>query len=103
MTSALQASGQMWKVHATTATLFVSFGLMISAIFSGLYLFFGGVALGAVGIALCSLAIRCPQCGARWYWRLFKAHGYGTRTGWARELFRQTECSSCGYNRHDGA
>jgi len=101
--TALQASSQAWKLHATTATLLVSLGIMVSAVFSGLYLFFVGLALGTVGMVLCNLAIRCPQCGAHWYWRLFKAHGYGTKIGWARELIRQTECPSCSYNRHDGA
>lgn len=101
--SILHETGQAWKMHATTAILIVSIGVMISAAFSGLHLFFVGIALGAVGIAFCSLAIRCPRCGARWYWRQFKAHGYGTRMGWARELLRETACPSCSYNGHNGA
>jgi predicted RNA-binding Zn-ribbon protein involved in translation (DUF1610 family) len=93
----LQATGQTWKVHAATALNFSGLALMVWGVLSNPYLVLAGVSMALLGAVFCSFAIRCPQCGAHWYWRSFKAHKFGFKPGWARELFRQVECPSCSY------
>ncbi len=91
----MAATGQMWKLHMGTAAYAVGFVLMVWGATHGMdYQFIAaGVVTGALGTAFCSIAVRCPKCGARWYWTALRH----AQPGFARRLGQQSQCASCGY------
>ena len=94
-TSLMQASGQMWKLHAGTTAYAIAVFLIVWAAIERInyQLLVLGVIAGLLGTILCAVSIRCPKCGARWYWSALK----NVKPGFARRLVQQSQCPSCGY------
>jgi hypothetical protein len=93
--SLMRATGQMWKLNVGTGAfvigaILLGFGLLPKVNFEFL---FAALATQLLGIAFCSVAIRCPKCGAKWYWYALRRE----QPTYARWLCAQTECRSCGY------
>jgi hypothetical protein len=91
--SAIHTTGQAWKVHVGSAAYLAGAAIALAGIFGGLAWVLAGFAVGFFGGVFCCLSIRCPQCGAHWYGRAVNKLQFG----WAKRLFTETQCSSCGY------
>lgn len=85
--SVIARTGQMWKVVLGGGALLVgSFAPLVAA--TGLS-WTGGTVLATVGYVFVCLAVRCPDCGSRWFWQAaMDARVYAP-------LFRQAACPSC--------
>jgi predicted RNA-binding Zn-ribbon protein involved in translation (DUF1610 family) len=102
------ATHQTWKFHVGTLAYVVSLPLTIwgciHLALSGDYrVLLLAFSVGFSGLAFCSLAIRCPKCGAHWYWTHFWPHIKRPMLGWARKLFAQTDCPKCGFRVENDA
>jgi DNA-directed RNA polymerase subunit RPC12/RpoP len=54
-----------------------------------------GIVLGNAGFAWLCVAIRCPQCGARIFWRAVTKHE--TESWFAEGGLTEDSCPHCGY------
>lgn len=90
--SVLALTGQTWKLVLGIAALLVgSFAPLFAA--SGLD-WTSGTVLAVAGYVFVCLAVRCPNCGSRWFWQAALDAGlYGP-------IFRQGQCPAC---KHDYA
>lgn len=95
----MKTSGQLLKFYVATIFIWAGIGFSIFGIFKGIYFLIFGVLIGLFSIVFCCLAIRCPECGQRWYWQALKEN----RFGWVKKLLYQLECQSCGYGGTDAA
>jgi len=93
--SVVKASGQIWKFCIATAVIWAGITLSIFSILGNIYFVLFGLLIGFSGIAFCCIAIRCPVCGERWYWKAIKKRA---KVGWVKKLIYQSECQSCGYS-----
>jgi predicted RNA-binding Zn-ribbon protein involved in translation (DUF1610 family) len=98
----MSATRQTWKFHVGTLAYVVSVPLLvwgcIKLALSGDYrILLIAFAISLSGLAFCSLTIRCPKCGALWYWLSIRPILRKPVSGWARQLLAQTECPTCGY------
>ena len=96
--SLIRATNQAWKLHVGTLMLLIAAPVTvwgcIELLQNGNYrVLLAGLLIGLFALAFCSLTIRCPNCGAHWYWRSLKTLQFG----WAKRLVRQAECGVCGY------
>ncbi|MBT8078778.1 MAG: hypothetical protein KJO31_09365 [Gammaproteobacteria bacterium] len=76
------------------AIVFIS-GLLIGRASSALYALSSslGVAIGLGGFVYLCVAIRCPDCGAKWIWLMAsKRRGDPLHWGW-----QNAACPVCGY------
>lgn len=88
--SLLGLTGQYWKLAAgvllllagSIAPLFEATGMSWTV----------GTAVACVGYAFTLLAVRCPNCGSRWFWQA------ALDAGVYRPLFKESACPSC---QHD--
>lgn len=99
----MNASGQVWKFYLATILIWTGIGTLIFGILGKNYFVLFGLLIGLSGIAFSCLAIRCPECGQRWYWQSLKRSIKESKFGWVKRLFSQTECQSCGYGHADAA
>lgn len=99
--SILYCTGQIWKFRVMYIGAMIAAALVFGAQwFKGSMPgpWFVGVMLAGAVAALVALAfpvitIKCPKCGARWYWMaISKKH----RTNEFRWLASQTSCPVCG-------
>ncbi len=98
----IQVSGQRWK--ATLGRVMLVVGLLAISFSAsharppsteGVFVvMLAGLALVIAGFAFPCLAIRCPQCAARWYW---KAVSQEKASRWYAVTFGQCSCPVCGY------
>jgi len=95
----MKASGQLGKFFMATAVIWVGLIFAVLGIFKGIYYIIFGLLFGLLGFAYCCLAIRCPNCGQRWYLQVLKENKFG----WVKRLLYQLECQSCGYGGTDAA
>jgi len=98
--SVVKASGQIWKFCIATAVIWAGITLSIFSILGNIYFVLFGLLIGFSGIAFCCIAIRCPVCGERWYWKAIKKRA---KVGWVKKLIYQSECQSCGYSGSDAS
>ena len=87
-TSVLYRTGQGWKMWIPILLqllLFVPFFLLGPA--GRDFAVIGWV----VSFTFQCLALRCPDCGARWYW-----HAVSTKEGGIRKMFKHSACPMCG-------
>lgn len=101
----LQRSGQLWKLNAASAALYVSALLLLVALFGdGSWMTAGmrfvvsmcGLITGVAAFGWPSLSIRCPGCRARLFWYALSKRRLTIPDAWLREL---QECPFCGYPR----
>ena len=85
--SVISLTGQYWKVAVGVGALLIgSFAPLVAS--SGLS-WTGGTVLACAGYAFTCIAVRCPDCGSRWFWQAaLDASLYGP-------LFRGTACPHC--------
>jgi len=95
----LKASDQSGKFVAATIVIWAGLAVSIFGIFRDIYFIVYGLLIGLVGFVYCCLAIRCPQCGQRWYWQALMEN----KLGWVKRLLHQSKCQSCGYGSGDAA
>lgn len=99
--SVLYCTGQAWKFWVmpigTIISVVLIFGMqwfkdsLLGGWFPIITLF--GILVGLVSFVFPSLAIKCPACGARWFWlAISKKHS----TNWFDWLMTQTSCPACG-------
>jgi predicted RNA-binding Zn-ribbon protein involved in translation (DUF1610 family) len=92
--SVIQLTGQLWKLHMGSIAYLISTAAVFWGFFKGdLYIVTGALLFGLLGLGFCSLSIRCPKCGAHWYWRALK----NLQLGWVKRLVGQPECPVCGF------
>lgn len=85
--SVIQVTGQMWKfILAVVALLIGSIAPMWES--SGISMTTGTV-LAIAGYAFACTAIRCPECGNRWFLSAL------TRAEWYKPLLTKNECPAC--------
>jgi hypothetical protein len=95
----MKTSGQLWKMYVATVAICAGIVLSVFGVVGNIYYLFIGLLIGLLGIVYCCLAIRCPECGQRWYWQSIKQ----LKCGWVKRLMYQSECQSCGYGGADAA
>lgn len=99
--SALQRSGQAWKVWILSIGTLISVVIIIGALWfqrSFPEKWFPVAMLIAsfmilISFTFTAMAIRCPRCRARWYWL---AISKGERSSWLDRLTLSI-CPICGY------
>lgn len=100
--SILVRSGQMRKVIASFALVVTGalmtlvgsfFGQYVAGIDNVLFALIG-LCVGFAGGAYGAMAIRCPQCGARWIWR---AMSEGVVNSWLASLLVSKSCPVCNW------
>lgn len=102
--SILYRTGQKWKFWLMPLCVWVGIAMMLiaswlkdrletswllGAIFFAALMILGGFVLPAI-------IIKCPNCGARWFWLAVTKQ---QSKNWFRWLF-QTGCPVCGINEH---
>jgi hypothetical protein len=86
--SVIRATGQLWKLVLAIAALVVGSIAPLWPEATGLD-WTTGTILAVAGYAFGCLAIRCPQCGSRWFWEAALDAGlYG-------RLFGAPTCPKC--------
>lgn len=85
--SVIRATGQNWKLGLAILSLLVG---SFAPLFHGSGISWtGGTVLACAGYAYGLLAIRCPDCGIRWFWQAaLQAELY-------KPLMTQSNCPSC--------
>jgi hypothetical protein len=53
-----------------------------------------GILLGALGLAIAWVEVRCPSCRKRWIWDAMRQ---GSVNGWLIGLLATRSCPGCGY------
>lgn len=102
----LKDAGQWWKLQVTIGAIVVGFVLMLLGIISlqkeriGFLFVVIGLAVGISAFVFACLAIRCPSCGARWFWRAVRNQRAGD---WFLSLLRIEKCDVCSnvYSRRE--
>jgi hypothetical protein len=97
--SILKRTGQVWKLHlcfllavAGGASIFWGQSRLDSAY--GGALFGGGMLAVLLALLFPSFTIRCPSCGARWFWlAISKIH----KDQWLKALLSVPTCPSCNF------
>lgn len=95
--SVLRGTGQMWKFYASTlilvpGTAAFAIGLVGFILgFVSVHVAIIGAIAAAAAIAFAAFAIRCPSCGAHWYWLALRK----LDRGWTGRLFDQGMCPNC--------
>ncbi|MBW7930422.1 MAG: hypothetical protein H3C57_03840 [Gammaproteobacteria bacterium] len=88
--SLLGLTGQYWKLVAGMLLLLVG---SIAPLFEATGMSWTvGTIVACVGYAFTLLAVRCPNCGSRWFWQA------ALDAGVYRPLFKESTCPSC---QHD--
>jgi hypothetical protein len=97
--SALSASGQLWKPFAAAALM--ASGLLISdagrrstSTGSAFLTIIGGILAALIAGVWLLTSVRCPKCGARWYW-IALTEDSALRVLTARLTL--SACQRCGY------
>ena len=106
--SLLQKANQAWKLKALYAAIAVSGVLMLFAQWRIASLtpnqfalaMLSGVAIGLGGLVASCLFIKCPTCGARWFWHAVSTKHSGS---WLHWLESQESCPVCGAYSSDTA
>jgi hypothetical protein len=93
-------SGQDWKIHVFFAASMIGgvlmlCGLRIHTNAGFLVCMLSGVLLELGSLAAVCLAVRCPRCGARWFWMAVSSQ---KSDQWLKWLYAQSECPKCGYD-----
>ena len=90
------ATGQMWKLAIGTVAYFAALFLFAWGVLRGPDFQFiaAGLLTFALGVMFCSIAIRCPKCGARWYWTALRHY----QPRFVSRLLLQSRCPSCDYS-----
>lgn len=85
--SVLSLTSQYWKLAVGAAGLLVG---SIAPLFeaSGMSWTVGSI-VACVGYAFTLLAVRCPNCGSRWFWQA------ALDAGVYAPLFKGTACPAC--------
>lgn len=104
--SIIKRTNQLWKFLVGFVILLASFGLMLHGFLSIESMEAGTFAvlfLTAIFFAFTSfvwqvLAIRCPSCGAHWFWISVKSQN---QANWLIWLLKQRECPKCQYVSQD--
>jgi hypothetical protein len=88
--SVVALTGQYWKVAVGTAALVLG---SIAPLFAATGLSWtAGTLVAAAGYGFTCMAVRCPACGSRWFWRAaFDAGLY-------KPLFRGQSCPQCNHD-----
>lgn len=91
-------TGQVWKLWLSMLLTYGGSALLFMALWefsepSSVYLIGIGVVLCLLGLVIPSLAIRCPSCGARWYWNAISRRDHKR---WFEGL-SMSRCPQCGY------
>lgn len=102
----LKDTGQWWKLQLTIGAIVVGFVLMSVGIIYlqrpkiGFLFVVIGLAVGISAFVFACLTIRCPSCGARWFWRAVSNRRAGD---WLLSLLRVERCDACGnlYSRSE--
>jgi len=103
-TSLLRKSGQWWKLQISIIVIVIGFALMFGGLIhihksniSFLYTLFG-ILLGLGAFVFACVAIRCPSCGAYWFWDTVSKEKAGE---WILLLLKADKCNVCGntYNK----
>jgi hypothetical protein len=97
--SIVYRTGQLWKLRSLSG-VYVSAAIMIGAQwfrdsnwFQPIVYF--GTLVAAASLAIPGWGIRCPRCGARWFWlAISQKH----TENWYKWLTSQSTCPVCGYN-----
>ena len=95
--SVLRGTGQMWKFYVATLLLVpgtVAFVFGLGALFLGylgVIVAASGAAAALIALVFAALAIRCPSCGAHWYWLALQE----SHSGWTRRFVQQNSCPKC--------
>jgi hypothetical protein len=85
--SILRTSGQVWKLVIAIAALLL--GSVLPAFSATGLSWTAGTILSIAGYAFGVLLIRCPACGARWFWdALMHAEIY-------KAVLTKPECPAC--------
>lgn len=93
-------SGQLWKLlvgFALTSAGPISVGVALkysSEIDAGTFgpLVLGGLGASIIGMCFLALSIRCPKCGARWFWQAVSKQDSGK---WLLWLMGRDRCPDC--------
>jgi hypothetical protein len=97
----LVRSGQRWKMRLFSLLLLGSGGAMIWGLTHlnaayGVPLLMGGTLGALLSLVFASLAIRCPSCGAKWFWH---AISQLDQSQWLFAVQHMTECHRCNFGR----
>ena len=90
--SVISLTGQYWKLAAGVVALIV--GSVAPLFESSGMSWTGGTILACVGYAYSCVAVRCPDCGSRWFWQA------ALDASWYPPLFKGSICPAC---KHDYA
>ncbi len=85
--SVISRTGQLWKLAVAVILLLV--GSIVPAFESSGMSWTVGTILAVVGYAFGVYAIRCPDCGNRWFWSA------ALDASWYGPLFRKPACPAC--------
>ncbi len=103
--SVLYCTGQAWKFWVMPIGVVISalliFGAqwLIGSLPAGWFpiITLSGCLVGLVSFVFPCIAIKCPVCGARWFWlAVSKKHS----TNWFNWLMTQSSCPACGTSCH---
>jgi len=95
--SVVTKSGQLWKLHVSFV-LIVAGGISMFwgqshiETYLGGWLLTGGMATVFAAFAFACAGIRCPSCGAKWFWLAISAQPSNQWTHW---LLSQPACPIC--------
>lgn len=97
----IRRTGQSARLWSGAGLLVAGFALMLAAGYLvgriSLTTFVAIVALGSIvgigGFAYLCVAVRCPRCGARWFWLMASKR----REDPMNQAFRNGACPACGH------
>ena len=100
MSSIIKKSGQSWKMRVSFAGIIISGALMFGGSFIGgtntQFDFYSlipiGALIGMLSFLFAILAIRCPNCKDKWFWR---AVSKKDKNNWLIWLENQSNCPEC--------
>lgn len=103
--SLLRATGQMWKLYVATALVVPGAVIFVVGAITSLSHLLDvqfpkvavlGLFIGFLGAAFASVTIRCPACGAHWYWSIVKTQ----ERGWVQKLIARAAGPHCKFTLH---
>lgn len=108
--SVIKKTGQWWKLVSGFVGLLLGAAIMYYGIYlmrtlpqpppNLLLLIFGGIALGFGAFGFQCIAIKCPDCGVRWFWATISTKGH---KHFLIQALGHSVCPGCGNNKgHDG-
>jgi hypothetical protein len=100
--SVIKRTNQGWKLMLSLACIVAGFVLVggLHEVLPGFaFVGFGprlliGFILWGIGLVFPCVAIRCPQCGARWFWQGISGRSV---TNWFPWLVGRSTCPNCEY------